>query len=440
MKQTELQTVEASEWTEAKIKQLLDEHEFTYQNVSLPFGFNTGGTDRSPTAKLIFPSDLSGKSVFDVGCMYGYFAFEAEERGATQIVGGEIDPNDVAKCRLLASAKSSAAKFLVWDIEHDAIPGTFDYVLCLNVLHHLRNPLAALDKLIDATREVLVLEVASFTGKDARKFGHFASLISALIRRLPMLLLGGTGKNKSATQTYFITETAIHTLLKKHRQDFARVEIKRGGQKGRYVVIAHKRRIKHLYVFAGVNNVGKSSLLNSFARRENAVLASNIGFDCNKPWSFKHYSELENDTEAITDFMVLQYNISKHLIDGDLHQYQRGLLDIIRCSERITIATLWAPAETLLRRLEEEQIKSSEPKSKRSAKKVERLLDLFKNAALFESIYTSWLDFAKGQSEQNFIVLTDAEYQAMTVEEWMQKAHLVDRLRDGPSMGQSGVK
>jgi SAM-dependent methyltransferase len=408
------------EWTEAAVRQLLEEHEFTYQKVSLPFGLSTSGTDRSPTAKLIFPQDLSHKSVFDVGCMYGYFAFEAEERGASRVVGGEIDPNDVAKCRLLASAKGSAAKFLVWDIEHDAVPGVFDYVLCLNVLHHLRNPLSALDKLIDATRECLVLEVASFTGKDVSKFG-LPTFLSPLVRRLPALFLGGGGKTKSATQTFFVSETAAHTLLKKHRQDFFRVEIKQGGQKGRYIVIAHKRRIKHLYVFAGVNNVGKTTLLNSFARRQNGELADNIGFDWDKPWSFEHYSELGHDSEANKDFVVLQYNISKHLVDGDLHQHQRGLLDVIKCAERTTIATLWAPRETLLRRFEVERNMSSAPKSRRAAKKADRLLNLFQKPSKFESMYTSWFDFAKGHAEANHVILHEQSYRAMSIDTWLQE-------------------
>lgn len=340
------------EWTEAMVRQLLSDHEFKYQKVSLPFGLSTGGTDRSPTATLVFPEDLTGKSLFDVGCMYGYFGFEAERRGATRIVGGEIDPNDVAKCRLLASAKGSAAQFLAWDIERADVPGTFDYVLCLNVLHHLRNPLSALEKLIAATRERLILEVASFTGRDSQKFGAASALVSALIRRLPMLYLGGAGETKSATQTFFITETAIETLLLKHRRDFARVETKQGGQKGRYVIIAHKRQIKHLYIFAGVNNVGKTTLIDSFGRGENADIADSIGFDRAQPWSFRHYSEIDRDTEAKTEYMALQYNISKHLIDGDLHQHQRGLLDLVKCAERVTIVTLWAPRETLHQRFE----------------------------------------------------------------------------------------
>jgi SAM-dependent methyltransferase len=409
-----------AEWTETMVRQLLADHEFTYQNVPLPFGLSTGGTDRSPTANLIFPDKLSGKSVFDVGCMYGYFAFEAEARGASRAVGGEIDVNDVAKCRLLASAKGSSAEFLVWDIERETIPGTFDYVLCLNVLHHLRNPLSALEKLIAATRQRLILEVASFTGRDSQKFGGPAAIVSALIRRLPMLVLGGAGSTKSATQTFFITETAIETLLLKHRRDFAQVEIKQGGQKGRYIVIAHKRQIKHLYIFAGVNTVGKTTLLESFARRENTGLARDIDFDSTKPWSFVHYSELDENTEARTDYMALQYNISKHLIDGDLHQHQRGLFDVMKCADRVTIATLWAPRDTLLRRFEEEQMNASAPKSKRAAKKAERLMSLFRNASKFDSVYADWFDFAKNNSRENHVVLQEPHYRAATIEAWQQ--------------------
>ena len=53
-----------------------------YQQITLPDGRVIPGTDRSPTADLVFPADLTGKSVLDVGCNYGFFLQEAIRRGA----------------------------------------------------------------------------------------------------------------------------------------------------------------------------------------------------------------------------------------------------------------------------------------------------------------------------------------------------------------------
>ena len=149
-------------WSKEQIIAMLDENSFSYQNVPLPHGLETGGHDRSDTARAIFGEDVAGKSVFDLGCKYGYFCFAAEESGAVKIRGVDIEPENIRKSRLLAQSRGSIAQFERLDIEKQEIQDRYDYVLCLNVLHHLRNPLAVLEKLIAATRQKLVLEVAGF--------------------------------------------------------------------------------------------------------------------------------------------------------------------------------------------------------------------------------------------------------------------------------------
>ena len=60
-------------WTRDRILALLENESFGYQSVPLPFGLKTGGVDRSATAEIIFPRDLTGKTVIDLGCSYGFF-------------------------------------------------------------------------------------------------------------------------------------------------------------------------------------------------------------------------------------------------------------------------------------------------------------------------------------------------------------------------------
>ena len=51
-----------------------------------------GGEDLKPTANCIFPNDLKGKSVLDIGCHYGYYCHEAKRRGAGKVLGVELNP------------------------------------------------------------------------------------------------------------------------------------------------------------------------------------------------------------------------------------------------------------------------------------------------------------------------------------------------------------
>jgi SAM-dependent methyltransferase len=407
-----------SDWSENKIRALLAAHEFSYQRVELPYGLSTGGVDRSPTANLIYPESLAGKSVFDVGCMYGYFLFEAEERGAARMVGCEINSDSLAKCRLLASMRQSRAEFVRLDIDREELPGSFDYVLCLNLLHHLRNPLAALDKLIAATRECLVLEVASLNPRDSRKIGLLTMLGSPFLARLPVFFLAEGGKGKGAGQTFFITENAIHTLLKKHRQDFATVKFYSGGQKGRFIVVARKRRIGHLHIIAGVNAVGKTTFLDSWASGKQKEIAGTIGLESVKPWLLRSYGHLTDETEPDISHLLLQYNISQHLHDGDLHRHDRGLLDIIRCAEKTTISTLWHPSEKLLKRYQGERIKSVGLRTGQARKKIKRLLKLYGNKSQFDAVYSDWFAFTKRHAQHSHVILQEPHYRAVSLEDW----------------------
>ena len=58
-----------------EILEILKEHPNWYQKIPLPFGLETLGRDRSRTANKIFPSDLEGASVLDIGCAEGFFMF-----------------------------------------------------------------------------------------------------------------------------------------------------------------------------------------------------------------------------------------------------------------------------------------------------------------------------------------------------------------------------
>ena len=93
------------------------------------------------------PGDLAGKSVLDIGCNAGFYGMEMTRRGAARVVGIDSDERYLEQGRLAARALGFAdiefRKLDVYDVA--ALGETFDVVIFMGVLYHLRHPLLALD-------------------------------------------------------------------------------------------------------------------------------------------------------------------------------------------------------------------------------------------------------------------------------------------------------
>jgi tRNA (mo5U34)-methyltransferase len=92
------------------------------------------------------PSDLSGKSVLDIGCNAGFYAIEMKRRGAKRVVAIDDEERYLAQARLAAELSSTAIEFRQLSVYNvGELREKFDIVLFLGVLYHLRHPLLALD-------------------------------------------------------------------------------------------------------------------------------------------------------------------------------------------------------------------------------------------------------------------------------------------------------
>jgi tRNA (mo5U34)-methyltransferase len=94
------------------------------------------------------PSDLSGKSVLDIGCNAGFYSIEMKRRGAGRVLGIDSDERYLAQARFASEVLGfdddvEFRKLDVYDV--GALGETFDLVVFMGVLYHLRHPLLALD-------------------------------------------------------------------------------------------------------------------------------------------------------------------------------------------------------------------------------------------------------------------------------------------------------
>jgi tRNA (mo5U34)-methyltransferase len=151
----------------AALRRRVDELSW-FHRIDLGNGVVTpGAADSARNLAALHLPPLAGKTVIDIGASDGFYSFAAERAGASRVVAVEPYWGDAAHglrakagFDLAHEVLDSRVEPLVSDL-YDLTPervGSFDVVLMLGVLYHLRDPLLALERVANLTNELLVLE------------------------------------------------------------------------------------------------------------------------------------------------------------------------------------------------------------------------------------------------------------------------------------------
>ncbi|HVF74601.1 MAG TPA: DUF1698 domain-containing protein [Acidimicrobiales bacterium] len=116
--------------------------------------------------RLGLPARLDGLSVLDVGAWDGFYSFEMERRGASVLAtdsycwdgGGWGTKAGFDLAREAVSSQVRDQWIDPLDLSPEAVGGTFDVVLLLGVLYHIRHPMLLLERVRSVTSGLLVLE------------------------------------------------------------------------------------------------------------------------------------------------------------------------------------------------------------------------------------------------------------------------------------------
>jgi tRNA (mo5U34)-methyltransferase len=105
-----------------------------------------------------FPEDMRGKTVLDIGCNAGFYCLQLHARGA-EVTGIEHDPRYLEQARFAAEVMEADIEYVQMDVyDVDRLGRTFDYVLFMGVLYHLRHPLYALEKVARVVGKRMVFQ------------------------------------------------------------------------------------------------------------------------------------------------------------------------------------------------------------------------------------------------------------------------------------------
>ena len=130
-----------------------------YHRIELLPGLSTPGVSdvSQHAATLYLPEDCTGMRVLDIGPADGFYTFLMEQRGASVIAIEKEPRKSFAALREITGCKTELIIDNVYNISKHKY-GTFEVVLFLGVLYHLRNPLLALDRIRDVCTQRLFVE------------------------------------------------------------------------------------------------------------------------------------------------------------------------------------------------------------------------------------------------------------------------------------------
>ena len=144
-----------------------------FHSFELPDGSRIDGVmplewERERWSRFPIPADLAGKRVLDIGAWDGWFSFEAERRGAAAT---SVDCYQAPGYALMHHRLGSRAEYRNLDLYEmpSAGLGTFDIVLCLGVLYHVKHPLLALEIVCSLATEVALIETFVIDGSAWRE-------------------------------------------------------------------------------------------------------------------------------------------------------------------------------------------------------------------------------------------------------------------------------
>jgi tRNA (mo5U34)-methyltransferase len=188
--------------------------------IDLGSGVVTPGTEdcAAELERLRLPSDHHGMRVLDIGCSDGFYSFESERRGA-EVVAVDDESSLLADGTngfgVAAAALGSSVEYRAADVEElDASDvGTFDVILFVNVLYHLRNPHRALESIASVAKPGALLVLKTYYRTDLRWWVRGRCLGVDLDRRPKWWYFPGDELGGDPTNWWAPNRAAVLALL-----------------------------------------------------------------------------------------------------------------------------------------------------------------------------------------------------------------------------------
>ncbi len=205
---------------------------------------DSGRSARSTTLGRILRMPLAGKRLLDIGCAEGAASLSAARMGA-RVTGIDMRAGRLRKAKAIAAATG-----VPLDLQHAILDdfrspaNAFDVVLALNVIHHVLEPFAFLDRAAQLTSSHLVLEYPGVSDPKFRRTVEGASPAESL----PFIGVSKPDEN----QSFVFSPSSIERYLIDYRGLFGHHEVIESPIEARWIsVFSGKKRTAELSTSIG---------------------------------------------------------------------------------------------------------------------------------------------------------------------------------------------
>jgi tRNA (mo5U34)-methyltransferase len=201
-------------------QRLIEAHPHWYHQIEVAPGVVTPGVNDSQMVldALQLPESLEGMRVLDIGARDGFFSFECERRGAAEVVAIDyLTPEETGFpiARELVGSQVQMRQANVYDLSPEEF-GSFDLVLFLGVLYHLRDPMLALDRIADVSTGRVIVETQAIDDALLVGPGQFKRLadISPELESIPIMqFYPGDSLNNDPSNAWAPNQACLRAML-----------------------------------------------------------------------------------------------------------------------------------------------------------------------------------------------------------------------------------
>lgn len=320
--------------------------------------------------KTILDQILFQKSLLIIGSDVSNSCIEARNRGASRVLGLEMDPNNEKKLKVIADLQEKAFECRISNIEKEKINEKFDLVALLNILQYLKDPIQFLNHIIDITKEILILE-ATTSLEHVCKNTEIANHKLQQYNKLPIIFVG-TGTTwrqiNVENKNYYFSTSALLRIVGSHRKVFSDVKAIASNGKNRTIIVAKKRKIKNFLVVSGPTASGKSTLIENIYNNPNQIGSLEIikkakDWPCINPGTLESLSPTTIDgkpyNQAEYEGTVFHYDFLRPYSSESLTYENDQSTDIFNTADSISFFTLCSNNQQLINQFMDSELSHS---------------------------------------------------------------------------------